>query len=330
MYFAVGGAVAYVSWPLAFIVNPALAGSGLASSFEGRGQPFAWLFIMLDCVAGLCMVIVSARILRSLHGNVRSNRGFILVLLSYAAFGIATAADALVPLNCGSASVQACARQLWPLTPDDILTGLAELTLSLAVGTVIVRAARRRTDNSSVVPRSLAVLFIGWGLSGLAVFLSSSAEVGAASQYAFLTLTGVLIAVVPLGITSPRRHLDLVVGPTTGTATTARPITTPPVLSQVIMDRDFGPSEGGTADLTVARARGDRVMSGTAHPRCRSRRRRHRSVAIGRRRRRRGRSPARQALVSAAVPTPSIGSTETKRPRAFTTLQISARPGKVG
>ena len=50
--------LAYCSWPLAFLVNPSLAGNGLASSFEGPSQPFRWLFILLDCVAGLCIAIV--------------------------------------------------------------------------------------------------------------------------------------------------------------------------------------------------------------------------------------------------------------------------------
>ena len=52
-WLACAGALAYCSWPLAFLVNPSLAGNGLASSFEAPSQPFSWLFILLDCIAAV-------------------------------------------------------------------------------------------------------------------------------------------------------------------------------------------------------------------------------------------------------------------------------------
>jgi hypothetical protein len=113
-WLACAGALAYCSWPLAFLVNPSLAGDGLASSFEAPSQPFSWLFILLDCIAGLCITIVGIRELRPHHGLLRQRRAFALVVLSYAAFGLATAADALVPLRCGSRSVQAAQARSGP------------------------------------------------------------------------------------------------------------------------------------------------------------------------------------------------------------------------
>ena len=138
MWFACAGALAYCSWPLAFLVNPSLAGNGLASSFEAPGQPFSWLFILLDCIAGLCIAVVCIRELRPHHGFLSQSRALAFALIGYATFGLATVADAVVPLRCGSRSVQACASQIWPLTPDDVLTGVAMVALFLAATTLAV------------------------------------------------------------------------------------------------------------------------------------------------------------------------------------------------
>jgi hypothetical protein len=81
MWIALAGALAYSSWPLAFLVNPSLAGSALASSFEGHSQPFSWLFILLDCVAGLCTATVSICELRPRRGRQRPSRALVFALL---------------------------------------------------------------------------------------------------------------------------------------------------------------------------------------------------------------------------------------------------------
>jgi len=50
-------ALAYCSWPIGFLVNPALTATGLASDLEAHGQPYSWLFILLDCVTGLFALV---------------------------------------------------------------------------------------------------------------------------------------------------------------------------------------------------------------------------------------------------------------------------------
>ncbi len=203
MWLACVGALAYCSWPLAFLANPSLAGNGLASSFEAPGQPFSWLFILLDCIAGLCIAIVCISELRPHYGFLRQRWAFALVLLGYATFGLATAVNALVPLRCGSKSVQACASQVWPLTPDDLLTGAAMVSLCIAAITLAVHMTRESPAVQSVVPATVTVTLIGWSALGLAVILgSASVTMAADSQYAFLTLTSVLAFVVPMGAVS--------------------------------------------------------------------------------------------------------------------------------
>lgn len=197
LWFAGVGAVAYCSWPLAFLVNRSLAGSALASSFESRSEPFAWLFILLDCVAGLCIAVVCARELRPRVGGALA-----VVLLAYAAFGAATAVDAVVPLDCGSVSAQACAGQLWPITPDDVLTGTAVFALFVAAVTVLAQAVRRAREVPSRVPVIMMLILAGWSVSGLVVLAANtSGSLAAVCQYAFLTLTAILSFLVARGAT---------------------------------------------------------------------------------------------------------------------------------
>jgi hypothetical protein len=203
LWIACAGALAYNSWPLAFLANPSLAGSALASSFEGRSQPFSWLFILLDCIAGLCTVLVCMRELGPRQGRPRPHRMLVFALLGYGVFGMSTAIDAVVPLNCGSASAQECASQIWPLTPDDFLTGLAVFALFVAVVAVIVQMARTPTAFPPFVVAGITITLIAWGALGLSVLITdTSTALAAVCQYAFLTLTSVLVFVVPLGVAS--------------------------------------------------------------------------------------------------------------------------------
>jgi hypothetical protein len=207
LWIAILGALAYNSWPLAFIVNPSLAGSALASSFEGHSEPFSWLFIVLDCVAGACTAAVCFRELRPRRGYAWPGGVLALALLAYGMFGMATAVDAVVPLNCGSASAQTCASQLWPLTPDDILTGTALFGLFVATVTIIVQMMRRPVAFPLTLPLTTTVTLIGWSVLGVIVLMwSTSATMAAVSQYAFLTLTSVLALIVPLGATAALRR----------------------------------------------------------------------------------------------------------------------------
>jgi hypothetical protein len=202
LWIACVGALAYNSWPLAFLVNPSLAGSALASSFEARSEPFSWLFILLDCVAVLCMGIVCVRELRPRQGRLRPHLVLALALLGYGVFGLATAVDAVVPLNCGSASAQACASQLWPLTPDDMLTGIAVLALFVAAVAVVLEMNRRPAALPSSILVTIGAALVGWGVLGLTILLwNTSSTLAAACQYAFLTITSVLAFFVPLGAT---------------------------------------------------------------------------------------------------------------------------------
>lgn len=199
MWLAGLGALAYSSWPLAFLVCPALAGTALSSSFEARSQPFSWLFILLDCITGLAIATVGLRELHRWHAGPRDPGVVVFAFLGYSVFGVATAVDAVVPLKCGTASPQACARQVWPPTPDDVLTGVAMLALFLAAALVVFRMTRQPAACAPALPAAMTVTLIGWCVLGVMVLFSSARPIViAVYQYAFLTLTSAVVFVVPL------------------------------------------------------------------------------------------------------------------------------------
>ncbi len=205
LLLAVLGAVAYCSWPLAFIVNPSLAGGAFASSFESRTQPFSWLFILLDCISGLCAVIVCLHFLRLRHQQRMPNQALVFALLGYAAFGVATAVDAVIPLHCGASSARACAAQLWPITPDDLLTGIAILALFVALAIVSLQMVRTRPH--SALPAAIGMATVGWSVLGLFVLVgATSSSAVAFAQYGFLTVASLLTVVVPLAAASEVRR----------------------------------------------------------------------------------------------------------------------------
>jgi hypothetical protein len=148
------------------------------------------------------MGIVCVRELRPRQGRLRPHIVLVLALLGYGVFGLATAVDAVVPLNCGSVSAQACASQLWPLTPDDLLTGIAVLGLFVAAVAVALEMYRRPAALPLSVLVILGAALFGWGALGLVIlFWNTSATLAAVCQYAFITITSVLAFIVPLGAT---------------------------------------------------------------------------------------------------------------------------------
>ena len=81
-----------------------------------------------------------------------------------------------------------------------VLTGVAMASLCLAATALAVDMTRRSPALPSAVPATIAVILIGWGALGLVVVLgSASSAVAASSQYALLTLTSILVLIVPPG-----------------------------------------------------------------------------------------------------------------------------------
>jgi hypothetical protein len=94
-------ALLYFSWPLGYVLNPK-AESELASNLQALHQPFNWAFVLMDIACGLLIGIGSRHLLINIEPvtNQLTKKMLRLAILGMAIFGIFTAIDAVLPLNC--------------------------------------------------------------------------------------------------------------------------------------------------------------------------------------------------------------------------------------
>ncbi|HSW79461.1 MAG TPA: DUF998 domain-containing protein [Candidatus Saccharimonadales bacterium] len=95
LQLALAAAILYCSWPLGYILNPFVGTHDLASQLEAPHQPYNWLFIMMDVLAGLAVTLIAImQINKHSHSLVK------WCIISYGIFGVLVALSALTPLNC--------------------------------------------------------------------------------------------------------------------------------------------------------------------------------------------------------------------------------------
>jgi hypothetical protein len=128
-----------------------------------------------------------------------------LALIGYALFGLATAADALIPVSCGSVPIQSCGLDVRHLSADDYLTAVAVFALFVGACGAHVRAARLAAWNLLSV--ASLVIAVGWSISGpifLVMSLASRPEIS--MQHVMLSLTSVVAFLVPAITVAARPH----------------------------------------------------------------------------------------------------------------------------
>ncbi|HXR50246.1 MAG TPA: DUF998 domain-containing protein [Verrucomicrobiae bacterium] len=186
----------YASWPLGYWLNP-VANRGLASDLEAAHQPYNWVFISFDIVSGLLICIASWWLLRRLRNA--ESRLLTYAMLGFGVFGLLTAIDALLPLDCVSANVGQC-RSVWH-DPYFIVHGVASigsiagLTLSImCVWWLAMRDYHSAKHLSWVMHGAMAVWF-GFGtVTFWLIMLSRSSTL---AQHVFIVLCSVWVVSLP-------------------------------------------------------------------------------------------------------------------------------------
>lgn len=188
-------AVLYSSWPLGNVLDP-IANRGLASNLSALGRPYNWVFALFDVAAGAVVLAVAVRLFsRTPHWR-RSLVSWSII--SYGLFGVLTALDAVLPLDCVDV-VRGCgALSNHPLT---ILHGLVSLgsigclTMSI-VGFWYVLGFNRNTPRwLRGLLLSIVVCWFGFGIAtGIFLFYSRSS---ALSQHLFIVVCSLWIAGLP-------------------------------------------------------------------------------------------------------------------------------------
>jgi hypothetical protein len=198
----IGGALAalaYLSWPLGYLVNRAVVSGGLASDLEVPGQRFYWLFIGLDITSGALMLGLS--VVAWHRGRQRRTVGTAAWIIGYGAFGLSSVISAGVPLSCGSgrAALLACGTVADTYGFHDAISVLGYVAFFVALMTAVRRAwPDRLTRPLAAATVATGVLWTAAGLTFLALTLAQLPEVTA--QHFLLLLTSAAIFLVPANL----------------------------------------------------------------------------------------------------------------------------------
>jgi hypothetical protein len=212
------GGIAYFSWPLGYIVNRAVVEGGLASDLEVPGQPFSWVFVLLDIVSGLLIMAIVILYSRASTGRTRTLS--YRELAGYAIFGLTTAASAAVPLQCGQGmrALLACGTTTSRYDLHDLLSLLGYFAL---FGSILwALAGSDRWHARGLLAFAMKLFGILWSICGLLLMVAVLAHWPQVEcQHVFLALTSVVIALVPVVLaqpnsTHPADHTDVQVDST--------------------------------------------------------------------------------------------------------------------
>lgn len=195
---AILAGVAYASWPLGYLLNPAASQRGLASALEAVNQPYNWVFISGDIASSALIIVVAWMLWRRLR-TVPQAPLLIVVLANIVIFGVATIADTLLPEHC-LPGVPSCPnwRQDHILLLHGIVSVVGAFCLFLALALVWWRRRRSRLLNN---------LMIGYVLFGaVSVLEALTPGQGNWSQHYYITLCGLWLAFIPYVV---RRAFDI-------------------------------------------------------------------------------------------------------------------------
>lgn len=185
----------YCSWPLGYVLNPSDQ-RVLVSNLAGFGQPYNWLFIGFDIICSGLILLIAYWLWQKPH--IKSSKLGLLIIGTYAAFGVATFLSAVVPIDC-AANLQQCGNLLQqPLVVAHSLFSILSLGL-LTLNLLSFWWWRQRLAKLSFLQSSLFALFvIGWFSAGLiTAYLLIMEQSSAGPQHVFVVVNSVWLGAFP-------------------------------------------------------------------------------------------------------------------------------------
>lgn len=185
----------YNSWPLGYWLNP-IANRGLASNLEAAHQPYNWVFMTLDIISGLLICIASWLLLRIL----RKAQSVLLITAAagFGLFGLLTAIDALLPIDC--VSVQgSCGPVLqdpWFLLHGIFSVGsIAGLTISIVSVWLLLAHNDQIARRVRWLLHGTMLTWFGFGIITFTLILMARSS--ALSQHVFIVVCSAWTALLP-------------------------------------------------------------------------------------------------------------------------------------
>jgi len=189
-WVAILAALVYSSWPLGFLLNPSVAEQDFASQLEARRQPYNWVFISLDILAGLLLCWLGAR-------QWRATRRYSLLrfsVLCYVLFGLFVIMAAIAPDDCSTQRV--CHTALYD--PLVIIHGFASIVSVglLLIGLLLPIVVLWKKHHFDWIVLLLVFILLGWGLAGIGTLLVMAHGLRSNwLQYDFITVCSMSIVV---------------------------------------------------------------------------------------------------------------------------------------
>ncbi len=190
----------YSSWPLGYWLNPQ-ADHGLASNLEALHQPFNWLFILMDIASGLLVAMVCLKLLATSKSgfNLKTHMGLRISILGAAGFGIFTAIDAILPLDCIEGTPQ-CVVTLndsyFVIHGIFSIGSIAGLTISIVgIWLLLLFGEARARALVHLTPAMFLVVWLGFGV--LTLYLVFHNQSSALSQHLFIGFCCLWLVVLP-------------------------------------------------------------------------------------------------------------------------------------
>lgn len=187
----VTASVLYNSWPLGYILDPAVGRHALASELQAPHHPYNWLFILTDVLAGIIVIGIGAYQFKRFmfrHGR--------LTAACIMGFGLLVALAAITPLRCDPTTT-ACGPLLHH--PVIVLHGFASVASVVMLFIALVVSLRVAQQRGALSPTMaiLMLLLLSWLIfAGGAVFEYMYRIRGNALQDYFITVCSLSLAVV--------------------------------------------------------------------------------------------------------------------------------------
>lgn len=191
----------YCSWPLGYILNPSSSRS-LASNLQGSGQPYNWLFILLDILCGLVIIYVAFALYKMIHFQKWLSLK-IITIISYGTFGLLTVVDALLPVDCAADQNSCGALVNHPMVIIHgvfSIVSIGALAISVLGGWLIVRSSKQWSRWLKPYTTFVVGSYFFFGVVTCLLILTGQSS--SLSQHVFIVICSFWIATIPLIVLS--------------------------------------------------------------------------------------------------------------------------------
>ena len=190
----------YSSWPLGYWLNPQ-ADHGLASNLEALHQPYNWLFILIDISSGVLTFIACRELLEIGMGSSsdRTSLGLWVAIWGAVIFGLFTAIDAVIPLDC----VEGSPHCMTPLhNPYFVIHGVfgigsvGGLTVSIVAIWLLLFVSEAAINSlAHLTPAMFLLVWLGFGI--LTLYLILHNQTSGLAQHLFIGFCSLWLMTLP-------------------------------------------------------------------------------------------------------------------------------------